>query len=186
MTNPDPEAGPLTLTRDCPAITVPDGNTIVLPAGDVVKIVQRQGGSLTVQTERGVLLRIDADDGDALGIAPPERSVTISGSGGPFDMEQVMTALGTVYDPEIPVSIVELGLVYRCEEHVGDDGARRIEIDMSMTSPGCGMGDVLCADAKRVVERIPTVDEVEVNLVFDPPWGMERMSDETRLELGLL
>lgn len=186
MTSPDPDAGPLTLTRDCPAITVPDGDSIVLSAGEVVHIAQRRGGSITVRTDRGTLLRVDADDADALGIAPPERSVTISGSGGPFDMDQVMTALGTVYDPEIPVSIVDLGLVYRCEEHTDDDGSRRIEIDMSMTAPGCGMGDVLCADAKRVVERLPTVDDVEVNLVFDPPWGMERMSDATRLELGLL
>jgi metal-sulfur cluster biosynthetic enzyme len=83
------------------------------------------------------------------------------------------------------VSIVDLGLVYRCVEHLDDDGHRRVEIDMSMTSPGCGMGDVLRDDAIRVVGDVPGVDEVEVNIVFDPPWSIDRMSDATRLELGL-
>lgn len=101
-------------------------------------------------------------------------------------MDQVTEALRTVYDPEIPIDILELGLVYRCEEHVGDDGTRRIEIDLSMTSPGCGMGDVLCADVDRVVGQIPGVDTVETTLVWDPPWGYERLSDTARLQLGLL
>jgi probable FeS assembly SUF system protein SufT len=176
---------PVALSRDIPATTVPRGEAVSLSAGGVVSVVQRQGGSITVRTELGTLLRIDADDADAVGLAPLERNVTIP-SNAPFDLEQVLTALGTVYDPEIPVSIVELGLVYRCEEVLGPDGARTIEIDMTMTAPGCGMGDVLCADARRAVERIPAVDHVEVTLVFDPPWGMDRMSAATRLELGLL
>jgi len=173
------------LTRDCRATTVPYGEPVSLSTGGIVTVVQRRGGSITVRTELGTLLRIDAEDADALGLAPPERNVAIV-TDRPFDLDQVLTALGTVYDPEIPVSIVELGLVYRCEETIGQDGARTIEIDMSMTAPGCGMGDVLCADARRVVERIPAVDRAEVNLVFDPPWTMDRMSDATRLELGLL
>ena len=178
------DTGTIALRRDCSATTVPHGEPVALSAGGLVQLVQRRGGSITVRTELGTLLRIDADDADALGLEPSERNVTISNAG-PFDMAQVTAALSTVYDPEIPVSIVDLGLVYRCEEIVKDDGTRRIEIDMSMTAPGCGMGDVLCADAQRVVERIPTVDHVEVNLVFDPPWGVGRMSDATRLELGL-
>lgn len=175
----------MALARDCPATTVPHVEAVALSAGGLVTVVQRQGGSITVRTELGTLLRIDADDADALGLAPPERNVSIA-TNGPFDLDQVLAALGTVYDPEIPVSIVDLGLVYRCEEIVGEDGERTIEIDMSMTAPGCGMGDVLCADARRAVERIPAVDHVDVNLVFDPPWGMDRMSNATRLELGLL
>ena len=178
------DTGTIALRRDCPATTVPHGEPVALSAGGLVQLVQRRGGSITVRTELGTLLRIDADDADALGLEPSERNVTIA-STGPFDMAQVTAALSTVYDPEIPVSIVDLGLVYRCEEF-HDDGSRRIEIDMSMTAPGCGMGDVLCADARRVVERIPTVDHVEVNLVFDPPWAIGRISDAARLELGLL
>jgi probable FeS assembly SUF system protein SufT len=176
----------IALTRDCQAITVPYGEPVALSAGGIVQVVQQRGGSITVRTELGTLLRIDAEDADALGMAPAERNVTISNAAGPFDIEQVLAALGTIYDPEIPVSIVDLGLVYRCVEVIDDAGSRRIEIDMSMTAPGCGMGDVLCADAKNVVERVPGVDAVEVNLVFDPPWGMDRMSDAVRLELGLL
>jgi probable FeS assembly SUF system protein SufT len=185
MTTSDTDTGAIALRRDCPATTVPHGEPVALSAGGIVQVVQRRGGSITVSTELGTLLRIDAEDADALGLEPTERNVTISTTG-PFDMDQVTTALSTVYDPEIPVSIVDLGLVYRCEEIINDDGSRRIEIDMSMTAPGCGMGDVLCADAHRVVERIPTVDHVEVNLVFDPPWGIDRISDAARLELGLL
>ena len=179
------EYEPIALTRDVPATTVPYGDSVELSAGGVVVIVQRRGGSITVRTEMGTLLRIDGADADALGLEPPERNVTIA-SNGPFSIDQVLTALGTVYDPEIPVSIVDLGLVYRCEEVLGEDGTRTIEIDMSMTAPGCGMGDVLAADARRVVERIPAVDRAEVTLVFDPPWSMDRMSDAVRLELGLL
>lgn len=185
MTHSDAGSSAVALVRDCPATTVPHGEAVSLSAGGVVTVVQRQGGSITVQTELGTLLRIDAQDADALGLEPPERNVSIT-TNGPFELDQVLTALGTVYDPEIPVSIVDLGLVYRCEEIVAEDGTRTIEIDMSMTAPGCGMGDVLCADARRAVERIPAVDHVAVNLVFDPPWGMDRMSNATRLELGLL
>jgi metal-sulfur cluster biosynthetic enzyme len=101
-------------------------------------------------------------------------------------MEMVIDALRGVYDPEIPVSIVELAPVYRCEEVEGNDGIRRIEIGMSMTAPGCGIGDVLRADARRAVEALPGVDHVVVTLLWDPPWTIHRMPEATRLELGLL
>jgi probable FeS assembly SUF system protein SufT len=184
MSRRSPSEGPVDLTRDCSATTVPHGEQVSLSAGGVVQVVQQKGAGITVRTELGTLLRIDVEDADALGLEPPERNVTIAGHG-PFSIDQVMEALATVYDPEIPVSIVDLGLVYRCEEIIDGDGERRIEIDMSMTAPGCGMGDVLCADARRVVSRIPAVDHVEVNLVFDPPWGFDRISEAARLELGL-
>ena len=126
---------------------------------------------------------------DALGLDP----ITTDGGAdtehdesAPFDMERVLDALREVYDPEIPINIVDLGLVYRCEEHPGPLGTRRIEIDMSMTAPGCGMGDVLRGDAARTVLAVPGVDDVEVNLVWDPPWTIHRMSEAARLELGLL
>ena len=100
--------------------------------------------------------------------------------------DSVVEACKTVYDPEIPVNIVDLGLVYRCDEVPLPDDRRRIEVDMTMTAPGCGMGDVLSADAERAIQAIPGVDEVEITLVWEPPWDMSRMTEETRLELGLL
>ena len=105
---------------------------------------------------------------------------------GAFDIAQVEAVLHTIYDPEIPISIIELGLVYRCEAIDQPDGTRRIEVDMTMTAPGCGMGDVLSADATRAITALPGVDDVEVTLVWDPPWSMHRMSEASRLELGLL
>jgi probable FeS assembly SUF system protein SufT len=176
---------PIELTRDCRATTVPYGEPLVLDAGGLVEIVQRLGGSVTVRTELGTLLRIDGADLDALGLEP-EPEAAGGETSGPFSMDHVVDALQTVYDPEIPVSIVELGLVYRCDEVVEDDGTRRIEVDMSMTAPGCGMGDVLREDARRAVAAVPGVDAVDVALVWEPRWSVQRMSEAARLQLGLL
>jgi probable FeS assembly SUF system protein SufT len=181
---------PIALRRECTATTVPAGRTVLLDEGGEVEIVQRLGGSITVRTELGLLLRIDGADADALGLEPLDVGEALAvdepGDEDEFDMRKVEDALRTVYDPEIPVDIVELGLVYRCEEVIGPFGVRRIEIDMSMTAPGCGMGDVLREDAARAVLAVPGVDGVEVNLVWDPPWTMYRMSEAARLQLGLL
>jgi probable FeS assembly SUF system protein SufT len=184
-----------TIVEACLATAVPAGVTVVLEAGTVVDVVQWRGDSVTVRSPSGTLARVEGPAIEALGLPDgpaaatgpsgtgEERRVAIAGSR--FTMDHVHDALRTVYDPEIPIDIVELGLVYRCdEEEVA--GGRKISIDLSMTSPGCGMGDVLRGDAERVVARIPGVDEVEVNLVWDPPWGFDRMSDAARLELGLL
>ena len=175
---------PVELTRACAATTVPYGELVTLDAGGLVEIVQRLGASITVRTEMGSLLRIAGTDADAVGLDPVD--VSHGAADGPFELDRVIDALQQIYDPEIPVSIVELGLVYRCEELLGPEGTRRIEIDMSMTAPGCGMGDVLCADALRAVQAIPGVDDVDVTLVFDPPWDIGRMSEAARLQLGLL
>lgn len=179
---------PVTLVRDCRAVTVPAGDDVVLNAGGQVEIVQRLGGSITVRTEIGALLRIAGDDADALGLGVQIRlgADPTPDPDAPFSLDAVTDALRTVYDPEIPIDIVELGLVYRCEEVVDDSGRRRVEIDMSMTAPGCGMGDVLRADAEAAVLEVPGVDGVEVTLVWDPPWSMARMSEAARLQLGLL
>jgi len=168
------------------ATTVPAGDSVVLTAGGEVEIVQQLGGSITVRTEMGSLLRINGADADALGIEVDDIGTTGGDADAPFDMDRVLEALSEVYDPEIPVNIVELGLVYRCEEHPTPSGGRRIEIDMSMTAPGCGMGDVLRVDAERVVAVLPGVDEVEVNIVWDPPWNISLMSEAARLQLGLM
>lgn len=181
--NPPDKHQSVTLDRDYPAVTIPAGVAVVLPAGTVAEVVQTLGGTVTIRTQEG-LSRIDAEVAEGLGINPAaERSVLIRGT--EFSMDQVTESLRTVYDPEIPIDIVELGLVYRCDE-VLDDGGRRIEIDLSMTSPGCGMGDVLCADVDRVVGALPGVDAVTTTLVWDPPWGFDRLSDAARLQLGLL
>jgi probable FeS assembly SUF system protein SufT len=175
----------IALTRDCPATAVPYGTQLTLPAGTTVSIVQTLGGSITIQTEFGSLFRIDGTDADALGVDDPGRNRKVATSAA-FAMSDVTAALQDVYDPEIPISVVELGLIYRCEEVLRADGTRLISIDMSMTAPGCGMGDVLRADAERVVRMVPGVDAVEVDLVWDPPWNITRMSDAVRLQLGLL
>ena len=177
-------ADPIALTRDCPATTVPHGERVALSAGGLVRVVQRLGASTTVRTEMGTLLRIDGADATRWASTP--RSGASLPARGPFHMDQVIDALHTIYDPEIPVSIVDLGLVYRCEEERTDRGGRRIEIDMTMTAPGCGMGDVLRADAARAVAAVPGVDDVEVALVWDPPWTLARVPEGVRLELGLL
>lgn len=175
---------PVELSRDCSATTVPYGEQVTLDAGGLVEVVQRLGASITVRTEMGTLLRVDGADADALGIEPLD--VDEGPAAGPFEIGHVIDALQAIYDPEIPVSIVELGLVYRCEEIMRPDGTRQIEIDMSMTAPGCGMGDILRADALRAVQAIAGVDDVDVTLVWDPPWNIGRMSEAARLQLGML
>jgi probable FeS assembly SUF system protein SufT len=166
---------------------------VTLDSGREVQIVQQLGTSITVRTELGTLLRVDGADAGALGLESPTGACMGASTGAPtsgatatFDMDLVIDALRGIYDPEIPVSIVELGLVYRCEEVSSAGGGRRIEIDMSMTAPGCGMGDVLRADAIRAVQALPGVDEVEVTLVWDPPWTIHLISEAARLQLGLL
>ncbi len=158
---------------------------MVLPAGSLVEVYQTLGGSITVVTPRG-LARIDGADADALGMEGVFAGDTEPGAGGEFSMDAVFDAMRTVYDPEIPINIVDLGLVYRCDEVIHPDGRRVIDIDMSMTAPGCGMGDILKADVERVVGQLPGISAVDVNLVFDPPWSFARLSEEARLELGLM
>ena len=175
---------PVALTRACPATTVPYGQHVTLDQGGLVQVVQRFGRSITIRTEMGALMQIDGADADAVGLDPIV--IAHGPADGPFDINKVITALQAVYDPEIPVSIVELGLVYRCEEVMAPDGTRRIEVDMSMTAPGCGMGDILRSQAMQAIEVVPGVDDVAVSLVWDPPWNISRMSDAARLELGLL
>lgn len=188
MSGPNRSNEPIALTRACPATMVPAGTRMFLGEGEMVRIQQQLGGSITVRTEDGSLVRIDSIHADALGIDTTdvtERKVAITGRNQPFHMDRVLEQLDTVYDPEVPVSIVELGLVYRCEEITRPDGTRLIEIDLSMTAPGCGMGDILQADADKAARSVSGVDDVVVELVWDPPWTMDRMSEEAKLELGM-
>jgi probable FeS assembly SUF system protein SufT len=175
---------PITVSRDCAATTVPYGEAVTLPAGSGVTVLQALGGNVTVRDTFGRLFRLAGSDADAVGLDPIGRNVTIA-TKKPFTLEQVWDALRTVYDPEMSLNVVELGLVYRCDETI-DGGRRTISIDMTMTAPGCGMGDILRHDVLRAVGALPGVDDVEVTIVFDPPWCVDRMPEDVRLSLGLL
>ena len=176
---------PVTLIRDVSAVIIPVGESLTLRKGTEGFITQALGGSFTVYVE-GNLFRISGADADALGkepVAPP----AIPDNATDKDIEDVIwEQLKTCYDPEIPVDIVNLGLVYRCELRPLGNGDRSVEIDMTLTAPGCGMGDVLVQDAREKIAVIPTVAEVRVELVFDPPWNVGMMSDEARLQTGLM
>jgi probable FeS assembly SUF system protein SufT len=172
------------LGQDCQATVIPGGQPMLLQRGEQVVVTQTLGGSVTVQTEMGYLVRISAEDSAALGLADPAAEVTIA-DGGPFELDQVIAQLKNVFDPEIPINVVDLGLIYLCQAEPLDDGTHRVEIKMSMTAPGCGMGDVLKEDARAAVQSVPGVSDVDIELVWDPPWGQDRMSDAARLQLGM-
>jgi probable FeS assembly SUF system protein SufT len=173
------------LKRECEVTMIPSGETLTLAQGDVVAVTQALGGSFTVRTEMGYLVRVGALDADALGLeSAPEQAAP--GEAGPFSLEQVIEQLKTVFDPEIPVNVVDLGLIYVCEAHPLADGGHRVEIKMSMTAPGCGMGDVLKADAWRKVQGVAGVTDVDIEIVWEPAWDQSRMSEGAQLQLGLL
>jgi probable FeS assembly SUF system protein SufT len=171
------------LSRDVKVTEIPSGVVHILGAGTPVYITQSLGGSYTISNGYGQLLRVDARDADALGFEVAAEYMAVE-SPNEFSEDLVWSELKTVYDPEIPVNIVDLGLIYRCDITEIDDG-KKIDIDMTMTAPGCGMGDVLKADVENKLSPLPGVKEVTVNIVFDPPWGVERMSEATRLQLGI-
>jgi probable FeS assembly SUF system protein SufT len=166
--------------RDCPARRVPSGDPTVIPAGQFITINQALGGNYTV-TFQGNMLRIDGTDADAIGQEAEVLNFTDNGTG-EIDEQQVWQALDSVYDPEIPISLVSLGLIYKV---VVDPVEKRVTIDMTLTAPGCGMGPVLVSDVKYRVAKVPNVASVHVELVFDPPWSREMMSEEAQLEAGL-
>lgn len=175
---------PFKLERDVDAIVVPTGESLNLPAGTVGYITQALGGSFTVFID-GSMFMILGHNADALGKEPnplPElkENATLK------DVEEaVWKQLSNVYDPEIPVSIVELGLVYECDVKESDTGYA-IDIEMTLTAPGCGMGDVLVADAETKIKLIPNIETVKCAIVFDPPWSQEMMSEVARLETGMM
>lgn len=176
---------PVTLIRDVKAIIIPAGESITLREGTEGFITQALGGSFTIYVE-GNLFRISGGDADALGkdpVPPP----AVPDNATDEDIEAVIwDQLGTCYDPEIPVDIVNLGLVYRCKVTPLGNGERSVSVDMTLTAPGCGMGDVLVQDAKEKIAVIPTVSDVTVELVFDPPWNVGMMSEEARLQTGMM
>lgn len=174
---------PINVIRDVQAVEVPGGYRGILPAGKAVRIVQSLGGDYTVITDDGHMLRIEGKDADAIGETPSQAPQPGS-TAGEFSPEQVWEQLKLVYDPEIPVNIVDLGLVYKMDIARMEDGKHRVDIEMTMTAPGCGMSDILKADAHNKVAMLSSVSEVNVDVVFDPPWTPERMSDAAKLKLG--
>ncbi len=177
---------PVTLSRDVIGILIPQGTKVELPEGANGAITQALGGSYTVQVE-GHLFRIDGKDADAIGrevVKGPE----ISADASPEEVEKALWAqLHTCYDPEIPVDIVELGLIYeaRIEPLPDAEGQRRAHVRMTLTAPGCGMGEILVAEIRDKALALPTVTEADVELVFDPPWNQSMMSDAAKLATGM-
>jgi probable FeS assembly SUF system protein SufT len=167
------------LRRECRAVRIPEGTPALLSSGTRVRITQALGGSYTVATDRGYLFRIEAQDADALGKVPGEALAEPAEAG---LEDRVWARLRTCYDPEIPINVVDLGLIYSCE--ILEEG-RRVEIKMTLTAPGCGMGPVLAQDIQKKIESLPEVETADVEVLFDPPWDQKMMSEAARLELGL-
>jgi len=172
------------LTRDCEAVQIPVGNTVMLPAGTSVDVAQTLGGTYTVHAMGG-LFRIATKDVDALGLKPEEVSAASNRPAGPVDEQAVWEVLKTCYDPEIPVNIVDLGLVYDMVIESLPSGNSRIGVKMTLTAPGCGMGGVIARDAQEKLLMLDGVETAEVDIVWDPPWHQSMISAEGRRILGL-
>jgi probable FeS assembly SUF system protein SufT len=183
MHNPEP----VTLSRDVEAAVVPVGTKVTLQKGEQALITQSLGGSYTVVVN-GNMFRVEGKDADALGLKAAEKK---SGAGaGPATKEQVeqevWTQLKTCYDPEIPVNVVDLGLIYDCHVEPLNETSYRVDVKMTLTAPGCGMGPVLQQDVQNKLLGLEAVDDVSVELVWDPPWNQSMLSEAAKLQLGLM
>ena len=180
-----PSNEPVTFSRDCDAIIIPSGEEIRLSEGVSGFLTQALGGSFSIYVE-GNLFRIAGTDADAIGkeaMAPPDVPTNATTK----EIEAVIwEQLKTCYDPEIPINVVDLGLIYSCEIQTTGSNEYLANVEMTLTAAGCGMGDILMQDVKEKIEIIPTIPEVKVELVFDPPWNQSMMSETAQLEAGLL
>jgi probable FeS assembly SUF system protein SufT len=177
-----------TLKRNCEAIQIPSGQKTIIPAGTQGVITQSLGGSYTIATYQG-LARVAEKDLDALGLEkpqPPQEPQKSAGANGEVAEEDVWNQLRQCYDPEIPVNIVDLGLVYDCRLMKKDDGSTRVEVKMTLTAPGCGMGPAIAHDAQSKILSIDGIDEADVQLVWDPPWNQNMISEAGRMKLGMI
>jgi probable FeS assembly SUF system protein SufT len=180
---------PITLNRDCAATQVPSGQQVVLPAGTQVVVTQSLGGTYTVMANYGYMVRIDSKDADAIGMettVAPQAGASTTAEGAVDIEELVWDQLKTCYDPEIPVNVVDLGLIYHCQALPLPEGGNRVEVKFTLTAPGCGMGEVLKVDVENRILALPGVKEVDVEVVFEPLWSQDMMSDAAKLELGLM
>ena len=179
------ENEPIVVQRDVQAVIIPAGIEVKLRTGTVGYITQALGGSFTVYVE-GNLFRIAGDDADAIGKEPFKKPELPPGATDEDVRNLVWDQLRTCFDPEIPINVVDLGLIYDCDVQRNEDGSRNVHVKMTLTAPGCGMGDFLAQDVKDKVEAIPTIREAHVDLVFDPPWDRSMMSEAARLETGMM
>jgi probable FeS assembly SUF system protein SufT len=176
------KTSPHRLLRDCPATAIPAGDKATLPAGDEVVVVQTLGGNVTVRTDRG-LFRIDSADASA--IEGLELGGGEEAASGEFSEKAVWDAMRTCFDPEIPVNIVDLGLVYDLSIEKTPSGANAVDVKMTLTAPGCGMGPVIAEDARKKIAALPTVEQARVHIVWDPIWNPRMISADGRRALGL-
>jgi probable FeS assembly SUF system protein SufT len=178
------ENEPFVVSREVRAVVVPAGQEVRLKPGQAGYITQALGGSFTVYLE-GNLFRISGEDADAIGqeaAEPPQLPPNASEE----DVKQLAwQQMRSCYDPEIPINIVDLGLVYDCDVTQNEDGTRNVEVKITLTAPGCGMGEILVDDVRDKLQRIPTVREALVTLTFDPPWNQSMMSEAARLQTGM-
>jgi len=176
-----------TLSRDVDATLIPQGTPMRLSEGEEVTITHRLGGNFTVMTTNG-MFRISGANADALGeeVSEAARQADAEGANGPVEKEQLWDALKKVFDPEIPVNIVDLGLVYSLELSERLEGGHKVDMQMTLTAPGCGMGPVIAEDAKTHLENVPGVAEAQVDIVWDPPWNQDMITEEGKMVLGLI
>jgi probable FeS assembly SUF system protein SufT len=172
-----------TTTREIEATEIPSGIKITIPEGTKLAITQSLGGSYTVLTPYGYMARVDGKDADAIG---EERQDALAEASGKTPEELAWETLKTCYDPEIPVNIVDLGLVYKCEVKPRAEGGNKAEVRFTLTAPGCGMGDVLKEDIRGKLLAVPGISDADVEVMFDPPWNMSMMSDAAKLQLGMM
>ncbi len=179
----------ITLTRDCDAIMIPSGDKLRLRGGSQVWVTQSLGGNFTVMTDRGYMVRISGEDADTLGMEKSEvpQPLTTTAAREGRDVEKlVWEQLKTCFDPEIPVNIVDLGLIYHCRATPLADGGNKVAVKFTLTAPGCGMGEILKVDIRNKILSIPGVKEVDVELVWDPPWNQTMISGAAKQQLGMV
>lgn len=177
----------VTLTRNADAVMIPSGERVLIPEGAHATITQSLGGSYTLITDRGLMVRISGKEVEAIGKTPENVAGVKEGEELTIEKldELVWDQLKTCYDPEIPVNIVDLGLVYLCELEDAEGGGKNVKVKMTLTAPGCGMGPVLANDVKTKLESLPGVKQADVEVVFDPVWDRSMMSEAAKLQLGM-
>ena len=176
-----------TLSREVEVTLIPQGTPMSLPEGEQVTITHRLGGNFTIMTVNG-MFRVSGANADALGesVTVESNQVDANSLDSPVAKEQLWEALKTVFDPEIPVNIVDLGLVYSLEYDKRVEGGHKVEMHMTLTAPGCGMGPVIAEDAQTRLLGVPGVAEAQVDIVWDPPWNQEMITEEGKMVLGLI
>ena len=177
----------VTLNRNADAVMIPSGERVLIPEGAHATITQSLGGSYTLITDRGLMVRVSGKEVEAIGKTAENVAEVKEGEElTPEKLEElVWDQLKTCYDPEIPVNIVDLGLVYLCELEDAEDGRKAVKVKMTLTAPGCGMGPVLANDVKSKLESLPGVKQADVEVVFDPVWDRSMMSEAAKLQLGM-